>query len=303
MDHPRSRGVYSLIITALNDAGGSSPLARGLQFCRTPTKGFLRIIPARAGFTRSPVLCGSPCADHPRSRGVYDGIVIADPIAAGSSPLARGLPGHRGDRPAGGGIIPARAGFTRTSPMTSPTRADHPRSRGVYPAPAASPSSNCGSSPLARGLLHLEVVGCLGQGIIPARAGFTAGPSTSTRPGWDHPRSRGVYAWILTPTARRPGSSPLARGLRLYAPHTRDRAGIIPARAGFTDAGWRAYEQEEDHPRSRGVYYHEIAHETADQGSSPLARGLPGAIVVLSHHFGIIPARAGFTVTGGGCGR
>ena len=28
---PRSRGVYSLIITALRDAGGSSPLARGLR--------------------------------------------------------------------------------------------------------------------------------------------------------------------------------------------------------------------------------------------------------------------------------
>ena len=71
----------------------------------------------------------------------------------------------------------------------------------------------------------------------------------------DHPRSRGVYTHQPNREEREMGSSPLARGLRLYAPHTRDRAGIIPARAGFTRR-----------PRIilRGII-----------GSSPLARGLP----------------------------
>ena len=52
---------------------------------------------------------------------------------------------------------------------------------------------------------------------------------------------------------------------------------------------------DRDHPRSRGVYYHEIAHETADQGSSPLARGLRTPTRPPSARTRIIPARAGFT--------
>ena len=46
----------------------------------------------------------------------------------------------------------------------------------------------------------------------------------------------------------------------------------------------------------RGVYYHEIAHEIADQGSSPHARGLPQPSAGGSAAAGIIPACAGFTV-------
>ena len=50
--------------------------------------------------------------DHPRSRGVYLPMTVAQMAKAGSSPLARGLlvNGHRIVILAG--IIPARAGFT-----------------------------------------------------------------------------------------------------------------------------------------------------------------------------------------------
>ena len=50
---------------------------------------------------------------------------------------------------------------------------DHPRSRGVY---LLIPELNvypAGSSPLARGLPIGEITGDDGEGIIPARAGFT----------------------------------------------------------------------------------------------------------------------------------
>ena len=50
-DHPRSRGVYPLISTTALTVGGSSPLARGLQFRARHQCGVRRIIPARAGFT------------------------------------------------------------------------------------------------------------------------------------------------------------------------------------------------------------------------------------------------------------
>ena len=93
----------------------------------------------------------------------------------GSSPLARGLP-----RPAAGGrrrrrIIPARAGFTTSPGKSRATRADHPRSRGVYITSSPYFALISGSSPLARGLLEVGAASVAGRGIIPARAGFTPG--------------------------------------------------------------------------------------------------------------------------------
>ena len=49
---------------------------------------------------------------------------------------------------------------------------------------------------------------------------------------------------------------------------------IIPARAGFTQVGTSPYYGRTDHPRSRGVYAMEKGEITAEEGSSPLARGL-----------------------------
>ena len=70
-DHPRSRGVYYEREGKKPDMPGSSPLARGLP----PAVGFAilwcGIIPARAGFTHSPLPMLTGGRDHPRSRGVY----------------------------------------------------------------------------------------------------------------------------------------------------------------------------------------------------------------------------------------
>ena len=52
-----------------------------------------------------------------------------------------------------------------------------------------------------------------------------------------------------------------------------------------------------DHPRSRGVYGRRDTPGLTREGSSPLARGLPDEIGVGSRRVGIIPARAGFTVS------
>ena len=115
-DHPRSRGVYMRGVSGHGVAIGSSPLARGLRQVEGPDGSRRRIIPARAGFTLqySFDYCGG--WDHPRSRGVYFRGPRRWIRPRGSSPLARGLrpPGAFGV--VGGGIIPARAGFTRTSP-------------------------------------------------------------------------------------------------------------------------------------------------------------------------------------------
>ena len=134
-----------------------------------------------------------------------------------------------------------------------------------------------GSSPLARGLHQAPVDEHRGPGIIPARAGFTRRSGSCPPLPTDHPRSRGVYPRTETPVWSAEGSSPLARGLRLDARPDPVPGGIIPARAGFTPTGRRIPTDDEDHPRSRGVY--------ADSASSDTG------------HSWIIPARAGFTTS------
>ena len=111
----------------------------------------------------------------------------------------------------------------------------------------------------------------------------------------DHPRSRGVYKeydFVPSPFA---GSSPLARGLLLHAEMEVVRGRIIPSRGGFTRDLHHSREPVWDHPRSRGVYGTEDGLLHVGQGSSPLARGLPGFSRRISDSRGIIPARAGFT--------
>ena len=172
-DHPRSRGVYFTYGMTPAFSSGSSPLARGLLAEPAASTVTVGIIPARAGFTSGRSGESYSFPDHPRSRGVYS---PADPPPyqpAGSSPLARGLPGELLKTAGKLRIIPARAGFTAARRSFSGEDADHPRSRGVY-ALASEPSElENGSSPLARGLQGVSALVLIDLRIIPARAGFT----------------------------------------------------------------------------------------------------------------------------------
>ena len=221
----------------------------------------------------------------------------------GSSPLARGLRRVLGLPPDRSGIIPARAGFTIPASLCSASRADHPRSRGVYPRATSACASPCGSSPLARGLPVADRPSCILRRIIPARAGFTRGHADAAHCPPDHPRSRGVYTRTATAPSRLPGSSPLARGLLVVDGEAERGVGIIPARAGFTRRARPMLGGHWDHPRSRGVY--DITHNPICEGygSSPLARGLQRLDAQRVGREGIIPARAGFTVGRAGPGR
>ena len=213
---------------------GSSPLARGLRSRHWRSSGRLRIIPARAGFTATHRRRLRPGPDHPRSRGVYSSSSWSRSSGTGSSPLARGLRLDRQIDALGGGIIPARAGFTTVGPSPTAPSSDHPRSRGVYTSAATNQAPSSGSSPLARGLRVAHRVRGGRPRIIPARAGFTSTMRAIIAARSDHPRSRGVYGGPPRPAATASGSSPLARGLRLVMPTPTAPVGIIPARAGFT---------------------------------------------------------------------
>ena len=193
------------------------------------------------------------------------------------------------------GIIPARAGFTRRRGKLIRLPGDHPRSRGVYQEFIAQATQMGGSSPLARGLLERERRRREGDGIIPARAGFTTATRMPPIVREDHPRSRGVYCRQADKSLFREGSSPLARGLRKSGTDALIERRIIPARAGFTALRTASSFGRSDHPRSRGVYrvWWELAFNA--DGSSPLARGLLPEGARPHAHGGIIPARAGFT--------
>ena len=233
-DHPRSRGVYRSGRPAGAGLQGSSPLARGLHVAATRAAGGRRIIPARAGFTDSSSSAGPTGADHPRSRGVYRRRGSLFTTHVGSSPLARGLPTPTPTISPAARIIPARAGFTTPVFNRLLHGGDHPRSRGVYKTGAVAQMSFAGSSPLARGLPLIVDPRLRGEGIIPARAGFTLyAPHTRDR-AVDHPRSRGVYLGGAPQGRGEAGSSPLARGLRRPRAARGGPRRIIPARAGFT---------------------------------------------------------------------
>ena len=199
-------------------------------------------------------------------------------LRGGSSPLARGLPAGASAVYCQAWIIPARAGFTQPRASMSSGGPDHPRSRGVYKGEFYPCKPDVGSSPLARGL---PAVGGLDDPIvriIPARAGFTGRQPVRRRPGWDHPRSRGVYSPGTSGPSKSLGSSPLARGL---------------PREPTSSAARRR-----DHPRSRGVYTTSVSRVLICGGSSPLARGLPTLKRLEIDRARIIPARAGFTPSG-----
>ena len=214
-------------------------------------------------------------------------------------------------------IIPARAGFTVPARHRVVRRRDHPRSRGVYTPTPAEPRITAGSSPLARGLRRRCSFQVFLSGIIPARAGFTRYAVVRYAHSQDHPRSRGVYKRVAPTGTPSSGSSPLARGLRIYPVSALGLAGIIPARAGFTlyasplpcvlqdhprsrgVYGARRRRRRDpgaDHPRSRGVYITAEPCVETVEGSSPLARGLRSGGGAAAGIVGIIPARAGFTL-------
>ena len=179
-DHPRSRGVYEEERNTAMSTIGSSPLARGLRAVGLVLGLLGGIIPARAGFTLCSSGTRSCSADHPRSRGVYVRHSRCDRGQLGSSPLARGLPCSMRSVIGAFRIIPARAGFTCPTGQQPAPCPDHPRSRGVYAGNAVSEGGQVGSSPLARGLPAAAGAVHGARGIIPARAGFTPAPSSTT---------------------------------------------------------------------------------------------------------------------------
>ena len=191
-DHPRSCGANDGVVEVAHLFSGSSPLVRGQPDYIEHCGGWLRIIPARAGPTYSPLKFAMDGPDHPRSCGANVIVWVGFALLHGSSPLVRGQPQATSQRRSATRIIPARAGPTQEFRVSRPVRPDHPRSCGAN-ANAATPSTcRSGSSPLVRGQparsSRCESIGR----IIPARAGPTGSRLRSGHRHADHPRSCGA---------------------------------------------------------------------------------------------------------------
>ena len=213
---------------------GSSPHTRGLPRIIDHYYMRERIIPAHAGFTSAWPATSLTRTDHPRTRGVYNYSSSGGKFDDGSSPHTRGLRFCRCRRGLSLRIIPAHAGFTRSTSPARGARPDHPRTRGVYRVSGARPSWRLGSSPHTRGLRPPAVPPPPPVRIIPAHAGFTCRTARPGRTGRDHPRTRGVYWAVSSRPGQADGSSPHTRGLPRNIGRCSKRPRIIPAHAGFT---------------------------------------------------------------------
>ena len=253
------------------------------------------IIPAYAGNT-----CSRPRRlvvrrDHPRVCGEH--LLDGQPkkTELGSSPRMRGTRTIRAVHVPKTGIIPAYAGNTcHRFPHCRGTW-DHPRVCGEHYIDERYLELTLGSSPRMRGTLAYFRVERRYYGIIPAYAGNTCRPWTSSQRVRDHPRVCGEHHMTSIMVHLSWGSSPRMRGTPVVPPRRASPNGIIPAYAGNTLSNHACTSAGGDHPRVCGEHNRKRRNFSAIQGSSPRMRGTPIVNAKIVYKFGIIPAYAGNT--------
>ena len=179
-------------------------------------------------------------------------------------------------------IIPAYAGSTTATNVSSPTSTDHPRIRGEHRPIRPDRLINRGSSPHTRGAHGQSGARRCRKRIIPAYAGSTKKPPGNLlRGGVDHPRIRGEHYACTVVTELGEGSSPHTRGAHFEVAVDPVQFGIIPAYAGSTTSSAWDGRPAPDHPRIRGEHKGDVISKTdmdriipAYAGSTP-SRGPP----------------------------
>ncbi len=219
-------------------------------------------------------------------------------MSIGSSPLARGTRGNGHQACALERFIPAGAGNTAASSARARASAVHPRWRGEHLDPEERAELRPGSSPLARGTLMAFALDTTHPRFIPAGAGNTRSATTTLRKWTVHPRWRGEHDGVAASVASLIGSSPLARGTPAYVVVQLSRARFIPAGAGNTASSFTHTSTTPVHPRWRGEHGPSFSDLVQAYGSSPLARGTPGAATRQPKCIRFIPAGAGNTSRG-----
>ena len=196
----------------LFSSSGSSPRVRGKLDEFLAQEGHLRIIPARAGQTSTPMSPKNSRPDHPRACGANQNQLRTMGVDIGSSPRVRGKPTDVKRAPHTVRIIPARAGQTRLTALTPYPTSDHPRACGANISTPMAWIPVIGSSPRVRGKPLRRFRGQDTHRIIPARAGQTATSRGVPVGLTDHPRACGANLKSCSLPVPPIGSSPRVRG-------------------------------------------------------------------------------------------
>ena len=293
--HPRACGENRNFPEYRPKRLGSSPRVRGKRPDLVSGEVGARLIPARAGKTRSGVAVRSSSSAHPRACGENWSTASRRSTASGSSPRVRGkrlqAAPHRSDA----GLIPARAGKTSISATGHPCLWAHPRACGENLWGSEVVVSPGGSSPRVRGKPVGERGRCFAGGLIPARAGKTPSARPVGGTGVAHPRACGENLNLVMIDEAWAGSSPRVRGKPRGGARDPAAPGLIPARAGKTRTRATSPTAPWAHPRACGENSTNHPRPRSSRGSSPRVRGKR-----LVEFFGrdlarLIPARAGKT--------
>ena len=196
-------------------------------------------------------------------------------LRPGSSPRGRGKLEPLDDNRDRCRLIPARAGKTSRTSMSSCSAPAHPRAGGENWNHSTTTETAAGSSPRGRGKPVMS--------------------TTDSAVTVAHPRAGGENAIRATVRKSQDGSSPRGRGKLDQLRECFENAGLIPARAGKTQARRLTFSLRRAHPRAGGENPVGGAFPDRSGGSSPRGRGKPDP----AHHdparAGLIPARAGKT--------
>ncbi len=149
---------------------------------------------------------------YPHWRGELEPCQNGASFVPGLSPLARGTLDLESNRRAIARFIPAGAGNSCSSYISTGNWPVYPRWRGELPRYFRRSWWNGGLSPLARGTRHALPPGHSSVRFIPAGAGNSAIFTFRIIVKTVYPRWRGELAGSAPTTGVFPGLSPLARG-------------------------------------------------------------------------------------------
>ena len=290
--HPRACGENPRRRARRRGRRGSSPRVRGKLPGGLSWGNKRGLIPARAGKTALTSSRSRTTPAHPRACGENLARLASPSPWPGSSPRVRGkhrVGGLLGDD---AGLIPARAGKTVLAALQVARCQAHPRACGENAYPVVAVRLWSGSSPRVRGKLDGGVEEGAQGGLIPARAGKTAGRTRSPETCSAHPRACGENGHFLRAS---PGSSPRVRGKRRGYRGDARAGGLIPARAGKTRGRPAPSPPRGAHPRACGENTPGASHPPLSYGSSPRVRGKRPLESEAQGQARLIPARAGKT--------
>ena len=274
---------------------GLSPLARGTLFYMNRTVAQARFIPAGAGNTHNDTAPVSTGAVYPRWRGEHVFQEYYQDNGVGLSPLARGTLISPSSICWQIRFIPAGAGNTGDDQCGQCHGSVYPRWRGEHHSPGLRQAQPVGLSPLARGTPGGTRKPGVYARFIPAGAGNTRTHAQRPTLRPVYPRWRGEHGGKKDAVELLGGLSPLARGTRCGSGCRRCRYRFIPAGAGNTPGSIPTRRRPAVYPRWRGEHPILTGRETPATGLSPLARGTPQPVPVVSADLRFIPAGAGNT--------